>query len=137
MRFLSKMTAFTFLFVFLPPSFTLAEWNLPAGMEWHMKSGDCAFSGERAPLLKGCYFGVSGSEKNVGLAFFRICGAVRETNPFYVVNFKENSYELDYDVDGIFDEKYSLEEMSLIDPIVYFREVNAWLGSCWLPEDSV
>lgn len=138
MRFLSTITAFVFLFVFLPLNPAFAEWDLPDGMEWHMKSGDCAFSGKGAPLLKGCYFGAPESEENAGLAFFRICGATREQYPFYVVNFEENNYELDYDVDGVFDEKHSLleGEESSIDPVLYFREVNEWLGSCWLPENS-
>jgi hypothetical protein len=114
------------------------EWTLPSVMEWHTSNGTCEYTGQYHPFLKGCHFGKPESVEHSGLAFFRICGNLREARPFLTVDFVRNTYSFDLYVDG-----YRLEEGPLeldessfppyysIDPVPFFLRVNDGRGSCW------
>ncbi len=129
MRTLALLACLVGSMLFGPPA--ALAWDLPQQFAWQSPCGEPQ---NTAALIKGCYFGKAGSTKHAGLAFFRICGAYKESVPFLIAYFDKNMYEFNRDAEGRDTEIGPLSDgpasSFTIDPAPFFANVEEWRGTC-------
>jgi hypothetical protein len=68
-------------------------WNPPPGFTYDNATRDCVPHKVTGHLMMWCYFGPEQNVTNhTGLAYFRICGLLRQKQPFLLVDYKKMTF---------------------------------------------